>query len=41
MLKKMGARDPSIGGNFVKDVVMGKHDANVGKVVRADGVQTW
>ncbi|KAJ6145819.1 hypothetical protein N7470_009714 [Penicillium chermesinum] len=30
-LRKMGARDPAIGGNFVKDVVLGKRDADEAK----------
>jgi hypothetical protein len=37
----MGAIDPAIGGNFVKDVVEGKRDGDVGKVIRKDGVQPW
>jgi hypothetical protein len=37
----MGAIDPAIGGNFVKDVVEGKRDQDVGKVVLRDGVQPW
>jgi NAD(P)-dependent dehydrogenase (short-subunit alcohol dehydrogenase family) len=39
--RKMGAIDPAIGGNFVKDVVEGKRDGDVGKVIRKDGVQPW
>ncbi|TVY80949.1 Short-chain dehydrogenase/reductase tropE, partial [Lachnellula suecica] len=38
-LKKMGARDPSEGGNFVKGVIEGEQDSNVGNVVGATGVQ--
>jgi hypothetical protein len=37
----MGAKDPSEGGNFVKAVVEGERDQDVGKVVRADGIQAW
>lgn len=37
----MGARDPSEGGNFVKGVVEGDQDSEVGKVVGAHGVQVW
>ncbi|KAI9745590.1 MAG: hypothetical protein M1818_001124 [Claussenomyces sp. TS43310] len=40
-LKKMGARDPSEGGNFVKDVVQGQRDQDVGKVIDANGIQPW
>jgi NAD(P)-dependent dehydrogenase (short-subunit alcohol dehydrogenase family) len=37
LLKKRGAGPPSIGGNFIKDVVEGKKDAHAGKVVHSDG----
>ena len=37
----MGARDPSVGGNFIKDVVEGKRDSDQGKVIREDVVQPW
>lgn len=40
-LKKMGARDPSEGGTFVRGVIEGEQDSNVGKVVGAHGVQPW
>ncbi|KAI1372455.1 NAD(P)-binding protein [Hypoxylon crocopeplum] len=40
-LKKIGARDPSIGGQFVRDVVQGKRDEHVGKVIRASAIQPW
>ncbi|RYP15404.1 hypothetical protein DL765_005740 [Monosporascus sp. GIB2] len=41
-LKKRGAGDASIGGRFIKDVVEGQRDADVGKVVFNDGtVQPW
>ncbi|KAI8631637.1 NAD(P)-binding protein [Xylariaceae sp. FL1651] len=40
-LKQMGALDPSIGGNFIKDVVEGKRDHDVGKVIRRDMIQPW
>ncbi|RKU45098.1 hypothetical protein DL546_001516 [Coniochaeta pulveracea] len=40
-LKKMGAKDPSEGGKVVKAVVEGERDQDVGKVVRADGIQPW
>lgn len=40
-LKKMGARDPSEGGNFVRDVVEGKRDHDVGKAIRYDMIQPW
>jgi len=41
MLKKMGAEDPALGANFVRDVVEGAHDQDVGKVIRRSGVQPW
>jgi len=37
----MGARDPSEGGNFIKDVIQGKRDSDQGKVIRASGIQPW
>ncbi|RMJ18428.1 hypothetical protein BHE90_001307 [Fusarium euwallaceae] len=40
-LKKMGGMDPSIGGNFVKDVIEGKRDGDVGRVIVRDGIQAW
>ncbi|KAF2672325.1 NAD(P)-binding protein [Microthyrium microscopicum] len=40
-LKKMGARDPSEGGNFIRDVIEGKHDHNTAKVIRANMIQAW
>ncbi|KAK7949252.1 uncharacterized protein PG986_010138 [Apiospora aurea] len=37
LLKQRGAGDPSIGGRFVRDVVEGQRNADVGKVVFNDG----
>lgn len=39
--KQMGAIDPRIGANFVRDVVEGTRDQDVGKVIRKDNVQPW
>lgn len=39
--KAMGAMDPSIGGEFVKDVIEGARDEDVGKVIQQDRVQPW
>lgn len=39
--KKAGAGDPALGGTFIRDVVEGARDADVGKVVRRGGVQPW
>lgn len=39
--KKMGAGDPAVGGAFVRSVVEGERDGDVGTVVRKDGVQPW
>ena len=39
--KAMGAGDPSVAGGFVRNVVEGSRDADVGKVVLRDGVQQW
>jgi NAD(P)-dependent dehydrogenase (short-subunit alcohol dehydrogenase family) len=41
MLKKMGALDPSIGASFIRDVVEGVRDGDVGKVIRRTDVQPW
>jgi NAD(P)-dependent dehydrogenase (short-subunit alcohol dehydrogenase family) len=40
-LKQMGARDASVGGEFLRDVIQGKRDQDVGKAIRIDGIQTW
>lgn len=40
-LKMMGAGDPRLGGEFVRDVLEGARDADVGKVVSRQGVQSW
>ena len=39
--KQMGAGDPSVGGEFIKDVVEGKRDQDVGKVIRNGSIQPW
>jgi len=41
MLKKMGAVDPTLGADFVRDVVEGARDQDVGKVIRRSDVQPW
>lgn len=42
ILKKMGAEDPALGGEFIKDIVEGKRDDNDGKILRRDIVtQAW
>ena len=40
-LKKFGAKDPSEGGEFLRDVIEGKHDHKQGKAIRANMVQPW
>ncbi|KAI0905316.1 NAD(P)-binding protein [Ustulina deusta] len=40
-LKAMGAQEPSVGGEFVRDMVEGKRDTDVGKVIRRDMTQPW
>ena len=40
-LRKLGARDPSEGGDIIRDVVQGKRDHEQGKVIRANTVQPW
>lgn len=40
-MRKMGAGEPSVGGEFIKDVIEGKRDGDAGKVINKDGVQPW
>ena len=40
-MRAMGAGDPAIGGQFVKEVVEGSWDEHVGKVVSKGGIQPW
>lgn len=40
-LKKMGAGDPEIAGPFIRSVLEGQRDADVGKVITKDGIQPW
>lgn len=41
-MRKMGALEPFVGGEFIKDVVEGKRDADVGQVIRNHGkIQPW
>jgi hypothetical protein len=40
--KNLGAGDPAVAGMFVKDVLEGKRDEDVGKVILKDNVvQPW
>lgn len=41
LLKKIGAEDPVVGGSFVRDVLEGARDADVGKVINRAGIQPW
>ncbi|KAK1993036.1 short-chain dehydrogenase [Colletotrichum falcatum] len=41
LLKKMGAGEPSQGGVLIRQVVEGERDADVGKVVNKNGIQSW
>jgi NAD(P)-dependent dehydrogenase (short-subunit alcohol dehydrogenase family) len=38
---KMGATDPAEGGRFVRSVVEGHRDGDVGKAILRNGVQPW
>lgn len=40
-LRKMGAEDPVVGGNFIRDVLEGKRDMDVGRVINRAGIQPW
>ena len=39
--KAQGAQDPSVAGEFVKSVLEGHRDADVGKVILRTGIQPW
>jgi len=39
--KRMGGLDPSLGGNFIRDVVEGARDQDAGKTIRQDKIQPW
>ena len=39
--KAMGAKHPSIGGEFLKMVVEGERDSSTGKLVARSGVMAW
>lgn len=39
--KAMGAGDPSVAGHFIRSVLEGSRDGDVGKVILRDGVQGW
>jgi NAD(P)-dependent dehydrogenase (short-subunit alcohol dehydrogenase family) len=42
LVKKMGAKDPLIGGEYVRDVIEGKFDADQGRLTRmGEGVVGW
>jgi hypothetical protein len=41
VLKRAGAGEASVGGEFIRDVVQGKRDGDAGKVINRDGVQPW
>lgn len=39
--KKAGAGDPALGGTFIREVVEGARDADVGRVIRSGGIQPY
>ena len=39
--KKFGAGDPAAAGQFVRSVLEGQRDDDVGRVIVRDGVQPW
>lgn len=43
MLRKLGAVEPSVGGNVVRGVVEGERDTDAGLVIRAykSPIQPW
>ena len=41
IMKRMGAQDPSLGANFIRDVAEGVRDQDTGKIILRNGVQPW
>lgn len=41
LAKKMGAKHPSLGGRFIKRVIEGERDDDVGKIVVEAGITPW
>ncbi|MCJ1443998.1 MAG: hypothetical protein MMC23_004498 [Stictis urceolatum] len=40
-MRKMGAEEPNVGGEFIRDVVQGARDDDKGLIVMRGGVQPW
>ena len=40
-LRKMGAGEPEVAGPFIRSVLEGERDEDVGKVLTRDGIQPW
>ncbi|RAH64701.1 putative short chain dehydrogenase [Aspergillus aculeatinus CBS 121060] len=40
-MRAMGAGDPTVAGPFIRAVVEGERDADVGRVLTRDGIQEW
>jgi NAD(P)-dependent dehydrogenase (short-subunit alcohol dehydrogenase family) len=40
-MKKIGALDASVGGEFIRDVVEGKRDEDAGKIIRKHDAQPF
>lgn len=40
-MRQMGAEDPVVGGNFIRDVLEGKRDSDTGRVISRQGIQPW
>lgn len=40
-MRSVGAGEPHLGGELVRDVVEGRRDGEAGKIVSRDGVQPW
>lgn len=39
--RKYGAEEPIVGGRFIRDVIEGKRDQDVGKLINKDGIVPW
>lgn len=40
-MKKNGAEDADVAGPFIRSVLEGDRDTEVGRVIRREGVQEW
>lgn len=41
IMRKMGAKEPHLGGEFIRDVIEGKRDEDAGLAIGSDRIQPW